>query len=242
MLNQCLENVGEGLLHVCISSLLLKNRSSGVHGGVGLYVKKSIQFKALTDIYHPELQVLWTYVKPARLPRGIPCIVFGTVYHTHSPVGASDNAMLVYLALSLITIERRYPGCGISLTSVFNRLNLSRLLNLKLNQLVHDPTRGERTLDLIITNMPQLYEKNSVQSFPPFGLSDHSVLLLQPKSRTIRSCSRRFVTRRDTQLSREDLNSRGILARLTGRLLIPSLDVKTSYYSLKIWLKMVSIF
>ena len=42
----------------------------------------------------------------------------------------------------------------------------------------------------------------SVQSFPPFGLLDHSVLLLQPKSRTARSCSRRFVTRRDTRLSR----------------------------------------
>ena len=28
------------------------------------------------------------------------------------------------------------------------------------------------------------------------------MLLLQPKSRTVRSCSRRFVTRRDTRLSR----------------------------------------
>ena len=133
----------------------------------------------------------------------ISCIVFGTVYHTRYPVGASDNAMLDYLASSLITIEGRYPGCGILLTGDFNRLNLSRLLKqFKLKQLVHGPTRGERTLDLIITNMPQQYEKNSVQSFPSFGLSDHSVLLLQPKSRTAWSCSRRFVTWRDTRLSR----------------------------------------
>ena len=97
------DSVSEHHINIPGFNLLLKNRSSGVHGGVGLYVKSSI--------YHPELEVLWTYVKPARLPRGIPCIVFGTVYHTHYPVGASDNAMLDYLASSLITIEGRYPGC-----------------------------------------------------------------------------------------------------------------------------------
>ena len=123
-----------------------------------------------------------------RLSRGIPCVIVGTVYHTHYPVGASDNAMLDYLAPWLTTIEGRYPGCGILLTGDFNRLNLSRLLmQFKLKQLVNFPTRGERTLDLIITNMPHLYEKNMVQSFPFFGLSDHSVLLLQPKTRPERS-------------------------------------------------------
>jgi hypothetical protein len=86
------------------------------------------------------------------------------------PLGASDNAMLDYLASSLITIEGRYPGCGILLTGDFNHLNLSRLLKqFKLKQLIHGPMRGEQTPYLIITNMPQLYEKNSVQSFPPFG-------------------------------------------------------------------------
>ena len=109
----------------------------------------------------------------------------------------------VNIASSLTVIEGRYPGCGILITGDFNRLNVSRLLKqFKLKQLVRGPTRGERTLDLIITNMPQLYDKNLLQSFTPFGLSDHSVLLLQPKTRTAQSCSRRSVTRRDTRLSR----------------------------------------
>ena len=100
----------------------------------------------------------------------------------HYPVGASDNAMLDYLASSLTTIEGRYPGCGILLTGDFNRLNLSRLLmQFKLKQLVNFPTRGERTLDLIITNMPQLCDKNMVQSFPPFGLLSIQCCCCSPK-------------------------------------------------------------
>ena len=115
-----------------------------------------------------------------------------------------DKAMLDYLATSLTTIEGRYSGCGILLTGDFNRLNISRLLHqFKLKQLVSTPTRGHQILDLIITNMPNLYDKKHMQSFSPFGLSDHLVLLLQPKLRTVRTTSRRVVTRRDTRSSRK---------------------------------------
>lgn len=59
-----------------------------------------------------------------------------------------------YLATSLTTIEGRYPRCGILITGDFNRLNIARFLaQFKLKQLVRVPTRIERTLDLIITNM-----------------------------------------------------------------------------------------
>ncbi|CAB4025195.1 DNA polymerase [Paramuricea clavata] len=50
------DSVSEHHITIPGFNLLLKNRSSGVNGGVGLYVKSSIQFKALTDIYHPELE------------------------------------------------------------------------------------------------------------------------------------------------------------------------------------------
>ena len=113
--------------------------------------------------------------------------------------------MLDYLKSTLTTIEGLYPGCGILLTGDFNRLNISRLLlQFKLKQLVRVPTRGDSTLDLIITNMPQLYNKNQVLTFPPFGLSDHNVVLLPPTSRPSRgTSSRRTMTRRDTRLSQK---------------------------------------
>lgn len=40
--------------------------------------------------------------------------------------------------------------------------------------------RGDQTLDLIITHMPHFYNKDLVQTFSPFGLSAHFVVLLEP--------------------------------------------------------------
>lgn len=90
-------------------------------------------------------------------------------------------------------------------------------MQCKLKQLVRTPTRDDRTRDLIITNMPEVYDKNFVQIFPPFGLSDHSVFFLQPKPRLSRNSSRRVVTRRDIRGSRRD--TRGSRRAELGRYL-----------------------
>lgn len=166
-------------LHLPGYNLCLKNRKSGVHRGVGLNINNTIKYKALIDLYHPELEVLWAHLRLVRLPRGFPCVVSGTVYNTLYPGGASDAAMIGYLISSLTTIEGRFPGCGIILSGDFNRLNINRLqTQFKLKQLVRVPTRGDRTLDLILANVPQVYNKDLVQTFPPFGLSDHVVAKL----------------------------------------------------------------
>ena len=73
-----------------------------------------------------------------------------------------------------------------------------------MKQLVHTPTRGNNILDLIITNMYQIYDHNSVHSIPPFGLSDHNGVLLRPKARYPNSnSSRKTLMRRDTHPSRK---------------------------------------
>jgi hypothetical protein len=82
--------------------------------------------------------------------------------------------MLDYLSTTLTTIEGHYPGCDIFLAGDFNRLTISRLsTQFRMKQLIRSPTRGDRILDLVLTNLPQIYGKNSVQILPPFGLSDH---------------------------------------------------------------------
>ena len=94
-----------------------------------------------------------------------PPIVSGTVYH---PPSADDRSMLDYLFTSLTSIQGLYPGCGILLSSDFNRLNVNRLLNqLTLKQLVRKLTRGSQILDLIITNMSQVYDKQFGDNYPP---------------------------------------------------------------------------
>ena len=111
------------------------------------------------------------------------------------PSNADDNEMLTYLSTTLTTIEIQYHGCGILPAGDFNRLNVSRLLTqFKMKQLFRSPTRGDRILDLVLTNLPQMYDKNGVKILPPFGLSDHNVVLLHP-------CKGQISSRRSTQKS-----------------------------------------
>jgi hypothetical protein len=112
--------------------------------------------------------------------------------------------MLDYLSTTLTTIEGQYPGCGIFLAGDFNRLNVIRLsTEFRMKQLI-PPTRGDRILDLVLTNLPQIYDMNSVQILPPFGLSDHNVVLLHPKVRSPQEGpSRKVITKRDTRTSRK---------------------------------------
>jgi len=85
--------------------------------------------------------VLWAHLRPVRLPRGYPCSVSGTVYHTLCPNGSSYVAMIDYLSSLLTTMEGRYPSCGIFLSGNFNQFNISWLqTQFKLKQLVRIPT------------------------------------------------------------------------------------------------------
>ena len=85
-----------------------------------------------------------------------------------------------------------FLSAALFLTGDFNRLNVNRLLvQFKMKQLVRVPTRRDQILDLIITYLPHLYENNSVEMRPPFGLSDHNVIMLHSKNRPPLASSRR---------------------------------------------------
>ena len=148
-------------LHISNYHFLARNRNNGMlHGGVGIYVKNNIRFKSLPRLYSGVFEALWVWLRPSRLPRGIPCVIAGSFYH---PQFIDDAAMLEYLSSSLTTTEGLYPGCGIMLSGDFNRLNIGRLVSrFKLKQLVDKPTRGKRTLDLVITNLAELYDNKVV--------------------------------------------------------------------------------
>ena len=125
--------------------------------------------------------MLWAELRPARLPRGYNSIVVGTLYH---PPSASDPAIMEYLIKCLSTIASCYPNCGILIAGDFNRLQITRLRNnFQLKQMVHFPTRGRRTLDLILTNISEYYQDPIER--PPFGLSDHASIELQPRERAL---------------------------------------------------------
>ena len=93
----------------------------------------------------------------------------GVVYH---PPTADDEQMINYLINTLSEIESSVPNAAIILAGDFNCLNTAQItIQFHLKQLVKFPTRGERTLDLILTNLNKFYQAPTKD--PPFGLSDH---------------------------------------------------------------------
>ena len=151
----------------------------------------------LSNITSPSFEVLWLKLRLKKLPRGISSIILGAIYH---PPGSHDIAMIDYLIESLTRVEAMYLNCGIVLMGDLNRLrtcSISR--SFKLKQLVKFPTRGERTLDVILTNIPQFYD--IPEKLDPFGLSDHFTISLLPKVRELNKNRPRVLKLRDTRPS-----------------------------------------
>ena len=82
-------------------------------------------------------------------------LIVATVYH---PPTADDNVLINHITDTLSKIESTMPHAAIIIAGDFNCLNINQITNqFRLKQLVKFPTRGERTLDLILTNLAKFY-------------------------------------------------------------------------------------
>ena len=114
------------------------------------------------------------------------------------------------------SIETRYSNCGLCLVGDFNRLQTTRLKNnYNLKQIVNFPTRGERSLDLVLTNLQDHYETPTQR--PPLGLSDHMSIEVQPQARIKSNSSTTTIQSRNMRPSK----------RLTMRTYLESVDLDT---------------
>ena len=73
--------------------------------GACLFSNWKYKTSRLYNLECPNLEVMWVYVWPARLPRGVSCIVTATIYH---PPSSDDNEILEYLIASLTRVESLY--------------------------------------------------------------------------------------------------------------------------------------
>ena len=156
-----------------------------------------IRTTILNDLHLPTLEVLWIKLRPKRLPRGIPSIIAGTIYH---PPSSDNQAIINNLIETLTSIEANNPNCGIIVMGDLNRLNTSHInCQFKLKQLVKFSTRGRHTLDVILTNLSQFYDQP--EKLSPFGLSDHFTIKVLPMIRSKRSDNIKILRTRDTSES-----------------------------------------
>ena len=192
------DSVGDNAIQIPGYNIACKDRVIGQHGGVCLYINVKIPYEVLNQYHHPLLEVLWVKTRPHRLPRGLSCIIIGSIYH---PPSAHAETMINYLLEQLASIESTYLNCDFMILGDFNNLDISRIKNqFRLKQLIQFHTRGNRTLDLILTNLEQYYHPPVRLS--PFGLSDHFTVLIEPKLRTDHQTNKRIRQSRDLRPSR----------------------------------------
>ena len=172
------DSVPDSVVQIPGFAVVRKDRKVIDHGGVCAYIQEgNCRYKQLKDLNCCEdHESLWLFLRMNRLPRGFSCINSGVIYHSPK---ADGPLFRDHLFRSLALTETRYPNCGLLVTGDFNRLNIDGLLNhFRLKQIVKVPTRKKATLDLILTNMHEYY--SPPQAYPPFGLSDHNVVVATP--------------------------------------------------------------
>ena len=145
-----------------------------------MYVKESIECRVLSNLHHIDHEVLRADLRPQRLPRGFSNIIVGVVYQ---PPEANDATMKDYLE----NVESEYPNSAIIMAGDFNKtlmpLFRAAVRSFQLKPMVDFPTRGERLLDQIFTNLSEFYSCPRTR-LPAFGpLTDHLTVLVSAENR-----------------------------------------------------------
>ena len=99
-------------------NVVRRDRVKGQYGGICVYVRRTIKYKVLQNLFNTNFEAIWLVLNPPRLPRGILNIILCTVYH---PPRADDLSMLNYLYECLTIVEAEFPSCGIIMLGDFNK-------------------------------------------------------------------------------------------------------------------------
>ena len=176
------DHIDSHVVGIAVYNIVRLDRKVISHGDVCLDVCSGFcatQCFITVDLMDKNLEVLRVKIRPDRLPRGIPSIFIGTVYH---PPSANNSLIQNYLYESLSKIEGRSHDCGVIFLGDFNKLNVTRIKNTcGIKQIAPFPSRGESKLDLIYTNLSAFY--NVPKKLLPFGMSDHDTVKIQPIAR-----------------------------------------------------------
>jgi hypothetical protein len=141
-----------------------------------LYLSENIPCQRRLDLESSSFECLWLWLRPERLPRPLSGIAVCLIYNPPPDRSAQEFRDLdEYLIDSTDCLRNKYPDCGIVILGDFNNFDLhNRTSNHSLKQVVHLPTRGSAILDLIATNLHNLYEKPYILA--PLSTSDHNIV------------------------------------------------------------------
>ena len=162
--------------------LFVKSRTVIRGSGVAVYVKSDIQAKQIHDLPVPDkVECVWVLLQPKRLPRSVSTIAVCCVYNSTSSTREDEHELELHILESMDLLQTKYPDVSFVVLGDFNRMNINSILNAQsLKQIVYFPTRGQATLDKVLTNIDKFYEKP--YPYCPIGKSDHTCVVWNPRT------------------------------------------------------------
>ena len=130
------------------------SRAARRGGGVGIVVNKNLGYTG------KRLQVNCRVgASSLEIVKGIKNFICASIYCP--PRSKTNDLMIEHIQFNLNSLTALYPGAGIYLGGDINNLDCSRLCNTfpDMVNIVASPTRGEKILDVIVTNLHTAYDK-----------------------------------------------------------------------------------
>jgi hypothetical protein len=88
----------DNVVNVSGFRLVRFDRINSQHGGLCRYVRNNIECIIVQDSSDGNFEFVWVHTSPTRLPREIPCIIIGTLYH---PPSANNPEILDFIKMSI---------------------------------------------------------------------------------------------------------------------------------------------
>ncbi|XP_030846746.1 uncharacterized protein LOC115926219 [Strongylocentrotus purpuratus] len=160
-------------------NLLHKDRADKRGGGVALYARNDLHATPFgAELTPKHLEILWAKASLRSYVRNsvnlFTCVVYAP---SNTPMKEEIIDHVIYMSDH---IRNSFSDAAIVILGDFNDLDTTPFVrHLNVDQLVKQPTRQNRILDMIFTDRGDFYKEPRITA--PIGRSDHSTVLLFPE-------------------------------------------------------------
>ena len=165
--------------------------------------ESDIQAKQIHDLPVPDkVECVWVLLQPKCLPQSVSTIAVCCAYNSTSSTREDEHELELHILESMDLLQTKYPDVSFVVLSDFNRMNINSILNAQsLKHIVYFPTRGQATLDKVLTSINKFNEK--LYPYCPIGKSDHTCVVWNPRthqSRKFTNKTRTYRPMKDSQI------------------------------------------
>lgn len=162
--------------------LLNVDRSEKRAGGVCMYIRETLSAAIVSEYTSTNVSTMWVAFHQDSLPP----IIYATIYHPPNLPKAICESTIDHITATVSQLSSRYHNAKFIIYGDFNDLDTQPITDLfAFHQLVTFPTRGEKTIDLVFSDIDE-YTKSpetTCLQAAPIGESDHNSIELTTKLR-----------------------------------------------------------